>query len=210
MIEATPSPFLRLFIAIAVPPEVKQPLARAQAQLRRATPPGAVRWTQPEQFHLTLKFLGDAPQAQLGDVEKSFSRICAGFSPLPLAAHGIGFFPGPHKPRVIWGGVEDAAGQLAELHRLLDEAMGAFAPRDRPGKFAGHITLGRSKPGHRMKLNELLARADHLSRQPFGAWTAEAAELVQCKLKSTGTGHFTLARCRLGLEIALADSSEFI
>lgn len=191
------SAFLRLFIAIAVPPEVRKEIERAQGRLRRCAPTGVIRWTRPEQFHVTLKFLGDVPAEQLPELEKSVSSICASFPALQLAAHGIGFFPGRHKPRVIWTGAADEAGRLAELHRQIDEAMRPFAPPEKPGKFAGHITLGRFKPGHQVRLDQLLERAEILRERHYGEWLAEEVEIVRCDLTPTGALHTPVSLCRL-------------
>jgi 2'-5' RNA ligase len=129
MTEPNPSGFLRLFIAIAVPPGVRQEIGRAQGQLQqRNSPPGAIRWTKPEQFHITLKFLGDVPVEQAAALEKSTTAVCKTFPALKLSAHGIGFFPNERNPRVIWAGASDAGGQLSELHRQLDEALRWLAP----------------------------------------------------------------------------------
>ena len=95
------SAFLRLFIALAIPQNVQKEIGRAQSQLQRSSPPGAVRWTRPEQFHVTLKFLGDVPAAQVEALKVSVSGVSAGFPPLQLSAHGIGFFPNIQRPRVV-------------------------------------------------------------------------------------------------------------
>ena len=118
-----PAAFLRLFIAVTVPPDVRLEIGRVQGRLKRDSPPGAVRWTPPDQFHVTLKFLGDVPAEQLAALEKSAAMVCAGFPALRLSSGGIGFFPGSRKPRVIWAGVTDEDGQLSQLHRRLDEAL---------------------------------------------------------------------------------------
>jgi 2'-5' RNA ligase len=193
MTDDPPAPFLRLFIALAVPPDVRQEIARAQGQLRRHSPPGAIRWTQPDQFHVTLKFLGDVPAAQVAALKESVSKVCTGFPALPLAAHGIGFFPGAQKPRVIWAGANDDSGQLAELFRQLDEVMRPFAPAEKPQRFTGHITLGRFKPGHHGAISKLLERAAVLRDRHFGDWRAGAVEIIRSELTSTGAVHLPLA-----------------
>jgi 2'-5' RNA ligase len=190
---ANPAAFLRLFIAIAVPPDVRQEIGRAQGQLRRNSPPGAVRWTRPDQFHVTLKFLGDVPAGQVEALKKSVSAVCAGFAAMQLSARGIGFFPNVQKPRVIWAGADDDSGQLAELFRQMDEAVRPFAPAEKPGKFAGHITLGRFKPGQRVSMVKLLERATRLRTLPFGAWQASAVEIVRSELTSDGARHTPIA-----------------
>ena len=172
---------------------MRQEIARAQSQLRRHAPPGAIRWTRPEQFHVTLKFLGDVPAAQVAALKESVSKVCTGFPALPLAAHGIGFFPGAQKPRVIWAGANDDSGQLAELFRQLDEALRPFAPAEKPQRFTGHITLGRFKPGHHCSISKLLERAAVLRDRHFGDWRAGAVEIVRSELTSTGALHMPLA-----------------
>jgi len=66
-----PAPFLRLFLALAVSPAVRQEIGRAHAKLQRHSPPGAIRWTRPDQFHVTLKFLGDVPAEHVAALEES-------------------------------------------------------------------------------------------------------------------------------------------
>ena len=197
MVSGNPSPFLRLFIALAVPPEVREEIGRAQGRLRRDAPPGAIRWTRPDQFHVTVKFLGDIPSAQLAALESSVSRVCAGCPALRLSARGIGFFPNEQRPRVIWVSANDPDGQLAELRRRLDEAMAPFAPVAKPEKFTGHITLGRFKPGRHAAIEKLLERATVLRDRHFGDWTAVTVEIVRSELSSTGARHTPLASCPL-------------
>jgi len=187
------APFLRLFLALAVPPEVRQEIGRAQGRLQRHSPPGAIRWTRPDQFHLTLQFLGDVPAAQVAAVETSLAPICATFPSLRLSALGLGFFPSSHQPRVIWAGARDSLGQLSELHRHIAHALRWLAPAERAEPFTGHITLGRFKPGHHAAIPKLLALATGLRDRHFGDWEAGAVEIVRSTLTSTGAEHTTLA-----------------
>jgi 2'-5' RNA ligase len=172
---------------------VRQEIARAQGQLQRHSAPGAIRWTQPDQFHVTLKFLGDVPAAQVAALKESVSKVCAGFPVLPLAAHGIGFFPDAQKPRVIWAGANDDSGQFTELFRQLDEALRPFAPAEKPQRFTGHITLGRLKPGHHGSISKLLERAAVLRDRHFGDWHAGEVEIIRSELTSAGAMHLPLA-----------------
>jgi 2'-5' RNA ligase len=189
--------FLRLFIALPVPADVRDNIARAQSQLRRAAPLGLIRWTRPEQFHLTLKFLGDIPSTQLDALKLSMGKVCSEFPAIPLAAVGIGFFPHAQKPRVLWVGATDAAGWLEELHRRMHAAVLPFAPADRSERFSGHITLGRFKPGHFGSLENLLERVVRLRTQNFGGWPAETVELVRSELSSEGATHTPIGIYRL-------------
>jgi 2'-5' RNA ligase len=192
-----PPAFLRLFIAIAVPPDVRQEIRRAQGQLRRNAPPGAIRWTRPEQFHVTLKFLGDVPAAQVAALEEAVAKVCLGFKVLKLSAHSLGFFPSAQQPRVIWAGVDDPSGQLAELHRQMDAAVRPFAPAERLERFTGHITLGRFKPGRHSAMPNLLARATVLRHRHFGDWRTGTVEIIRSELTSAVAMHTLLASCPL-------------
>jgi 2'-5' RNA ligase len=193
MFDDHPSPFLRLFLALAVPLDVRKEIGRAQGQLRRLAPPGAIRWTQPEQFHVTLKFLGDVPAEQVAALEQAVSGVCSGSPAQRLSARGIGFFPNAQKPRVIWAGTGDDRGQLAELHRQLDEAVRPFAPAGKPERFAGHITLGRFKSGRHAAVETLLERATVLRDRHFGDWLAGEVAIVRSELTSAGARHTPLA-----------------
>jgi 2'-5' RNA ligase len=189
--------FLRLFVALSVPAVVRGEIARAQGQLKRCSPPGLIRWTKPEQFHLTLKFLGDMPSAQLELLEASVAEVCHSFPPVSLSAEGVGFFPNARKPRVIWAGALDGTGNLAELHRRIHAAVLPLAPADSSDRFSSHITLGRFKPGHHGSMKSLLERAARLAEKHYGGWLAEGVEIIRSDLTPDGAVHTPVCVCRL-------------
>jgi 2'-5' RNA ligase len=161
--------------------------------LKRESPPGTARWTPPDQFHITLKFLGDVPADQVEALKNSLVSICAGSSALQITARGIGFFPNARKPRVIWAGAHDDRGGLTELHRRIDEALRSFAPCERAEKFTGHITLGRFKPGHHAVIPKMVEQAEAFRERHFGDWPATEVELVRSELTSAGAEHVAIA-----------------
>jgi len=188
------APFMRLFIAVAVSPGVRQEIGRAQSRLQRGMPPGAVRWTPPDQFHITLKFLGDVPAEHLAALQQSLAAICAAFHLLRLSAHGLGFFPNASRPRIIWAGASDSQSRMPELHRHIDEALCWLAPPERPEKFAGHITLGRFKPGSHAAIPKLLELIADVRDRHFGEWPAGEVQLVRSELTSIRAEHSVIAR----------------
>lgn len=175
-----------------MPSAVREVIGRAQGRLRRLSPPGAVRWSQPAQFHVTLVFLGDVPAAQVAGLEESLAPVVAASTSLWLRAHGLGFFPNSRQPRVIWAGARDRLGQLSDLHERLTQALRWLAPAAPAEKFTGHITLGRFKPGHHAAIPRLLELAGAMGDMPFGEWRAETVELVRSELTSTGAEHTVL------------------
>jgi len=181
--------FVRLFIAIPVPLAVREEISRAQSQLQRNSPPGIIRWTRSEQFHVTIKFLGDVQSEQVQALAKAVFLVCSKFPKLQLSAHGIGFFPGSQRPRIVWAGVADKSGKLRELHREMEQAVLPFGPAKAEESFTGHITLGRFKPGHRGSTDKLLERVAILNRRDFGNWNASEVEIVRSELTSLGATH---------------------
>src|SRR5580765_2293543 len=106
----------RLFVAISLPDEVKAEVARAQQEMRCALPGGIVRWTKREQFHLTLKFLGNVEVARVNALTTALRSAVGAFAPLQLRAVRIGFFPDTRFPRVLWVGIHDEKDVLPRLH----------------------------------------------------------------------------------------------
>jgi 2'-5' RNA ligase len=147
---------LRLFVAVELPPEVRDALSALQQELRPRGGPG-VRWVRPEGIHLTLKFLGGVPRQQVPLVEEALGRAASGQTAFGLSLGMPGFFPSPRRPRVLWVGIEGEVEQLTALARRVEEEMSAlgFPAEERP--FAPHLTLAR--------LGEKLAPAQ---REDFG------------------------------------------
>src|SRR5947209_8229321 len=143
--EADTSERFRLFVAIQIPEQIKVEMAAAQAELRRQLPERGVTWTKPEQFHLTLKFLGQVEAQRVAALSQQLERACQGFPPLQLRAERVGAFPGLRLPRVFWVGLNDDAGRLAQLHAAVETASRDYTSESSVDKFSAHVTLGRAK-----------------------------------------------------------------
>ena len=113
MADSPKTEFHRLFIAISVPAIVKSEIQKVQNELVGMLPDHAVRWTRPEHFHLTLRFLGNAPTERTGQLAECLRTAVSNFFPLELKAEEVGFFPGRGFPRVLWVSVRDECQQLA-------------------------------------------------------------------------------------------------
>ncbi|HWW01285.1 MAG TPA: RNA 2',3'-cyclic phosphodiesterase [Candidatus Acidoferrum sp.] len=188
----------RLFIAVAIPEEVKAAIETAQNELRRTLPGGVVRWTRREQFHLTLRFLGDVAVAQLAALEGAARQVCARFAPLEMRGEDVGFFPERGLPRVIWVGIKDQAGRLPELQHALQEATLAFSSEAPERRFTGHVTLGRIKDIRRPEAETLTEAGARLAGLRSGWWTAPTIEIMRSELSPTGATHTALAALPLG------------
>lgn len=187
----------RLFIAVMIPQEVKAKMEAAQEELRRVLPERAVRWTRREQFHLTLKFLGNVEAARVEALGEAIHAACQGFGPLHLRAERVGFFPDLRYPRVAWVGVQDQAEQLPRLQQAIEASTQGFTSEETRERFAGHVTLARIKGIRRPEAEALSKAATGMTDRLFGQWTAYQIELMRSELSPQGARHSSLAAITL-------------
>ena len=123
---------LRLFVGIGFPPALK-----LQLSLLRSGVPGA-KWVDPGNFHLTLRFIGEADEVVAADIDDALVRLRARRFTLQLA--GTGVFG--DRPRSLWVGVERSP-ELVALRDKIEQALirAGLPPEQR--KFAPHVTLAR-------------------------------------------------------------------
>lgn len=179
---------IRAFIAVDIPREVKEKFSEAQGKLRRS---GAdVRWVQPHNAHVTLQFLGDTPVEKVEDLKAALGRVAASHHAFEVAIEGLGVFPNPRRPRVVWIGVSKGANELAALQRSVGEEMRrlGFQPEERA--FSAHITLGRVKsPKNTERLASILEMEKGFHA---GHFLATEIRLIRSVLSSEGPTYTAL------------------
>ena len=188
---------LRLFVAIPMPETVRNEITRVRQELQQLVSHDAVRWTKPEQFHLTLRFLGAVPADRVAALQEAVSAVCLGIPALRLRAQGIGFFPNARSPRVIWAGVDDGEGRLVDLQKQIEAAVQPFTQEPGTERFAGHVTLGRVKFLKQPEIEKLAAYAQAVKSRLFGEWTANEVELVRSDLLPAVASHTLISAFRL-------------
>ncbi|HSR41582.1 MAG TPA: RNA 2',3'-cyclic phosphodiesterase, partial [Longimicrobiales bacterium] len=95
---------MRLFVAINLPAAERRRIHRAAGALRDHGLP--IRWVEPDNFHVTLKFLGQIRREAVGEVEQAVAKAARGNAPFEATIGGFGAFPTIRRPRVLWMGVE--------------------------------------------------------------------------------------------------------
>lgn len=188
---------MRLFVAIALPEELRRALGDVQTELKEVLPAKSAAWTKPENFHLTLRFLGQVKPGRVGELEHRLREQLAGFGELDLMCERLGCFPGPRRPRVVWTWVHDAGGRLELLHRRVEEAVGNFAEKPADQNFLGHVTLARPKQLNRMEADRLSNFIERAAGRQFGEWRCREIELIQSELSAGGSRYTTLAKVGL-------------
>jgi 2'-5' RNA ligase len=130
----------RLFVAADVPPEVAQQLKEAIGPLRERI--GLGRWTPPEKWHVTLKFLGSTYPRLVEWVRSSVAEVAAGHPPFATSLDGLGAFPTERRAKVLWAGLSDHEVGFASLAGRLNGALAReFAPEKR--ELTPHLTVAR-------------------------------------------------------------------
>jgi len=137
---------IRSFIAIELPEEVREGLARLRSGLERAEH-RFVKWVDPGGIHLTLKFLGNIPFKRVTEITKAIEEAAQGISPFHLEISGIGAFPNLKQVRVFWVGVSGEVDKLSMLQQNMDSVLGALGFTKEERSFMPHLTLARIRQG---------------------------------------------------------------
>ncbi|RDI40064.1 RNA 2',3'-cyclic phosphodiesterase [Aquicella lusitana] len=148
-------PAIRIFFAIDLPLSAKEKIGSFIGALKKKSKSNAIRWTKPENLHITLQFLAEIKAADLPELVRNVRGRLARLDKSSTIKLGtLHLFPTPYRPRVI---VLDVAPQeqLASLAELIGHGIKAtgYEVEDRP--FRGHLTLGRIKQPQGIQLGFL-------------------------------------------------------
>ena len=173
---------IRSFVAVEIDDTIRARLAEAQQALQAAG--GHVRWSKPENLHLTLKFLGDIAEANVGDACRILQDIAAGHAAFEVEVVGSGAFPNLRRPRVVFAEVSDLTGTLPKLADALDREMTAVGVKREKRPFRSHLTLGRVKSPR--GIEGLAAAITACSKDTFGSQVVGEIVLIRSDLEPTG------------------------
>ena len=128
---------MRLFIAIDLNEEVRGNIKAVQRKLGHE----GLKLVEPENLHLTLKFLGEVPESDLHKIESSISDSVKGLNEFKLSFHGVGYFGSERFMKVIWAGVDSGKEQFISLARSLEERLSFVRKEEREP--SPHLTIAR-------------------------------------------------------------------
>ncbi len=156
----------RLFVAIELPKKVMSTLDQMARTMRQSTFRGdvrrrpsrggraydAVRWTSPENMHVTLKFLGDVHRDDLSYLKEELDIVASDSGKLQLSLGANGCFPGDLTPRVLWTGMNGDLRRLQGLAVRLEGAMVRCGFDEDRRDFMPHVTVGRVRSGTQKRI----------------------------------------------------------
>lgn len=158
---------MRLFVAFDIPEKAREILSGV-ADAKREELAGA-RWVRPENLHLTLKFIGEYREDDLGRLSQEIRAAAERCPSFTAALGGCGAFPSRRKARVIWVGLSEGADEAGHVARKLDARLEKVGIKREPRPFRGHLTLARLKrPGDCTEgLEGIEAMLEELEKIPF-------------------------------------------
>ena len=187
---------MRVFIAIDIDEVVRQDLGDLQAELQGKVDikRGDAKWVNPENIHLTLKFIGEAKDPQVVDICNVAKEVACRHEKFDIECEKVGHFGGK-SARVLWVGAGENCPQLLELQKNLEKRLADIGWPKENRKYAAHLTLCRvrnSRAG--VKLARL---AGEYSDFKLGTIIAEAVTVFQSELTPSGPIYTVLGNYEL-------------
>jgi 2'-5' RNA ligase len=196
---------LRTFIAVDTGKAIRDRCVGLQESLARAE--AGVKWVEAENLHVTLLFLGEVEDRTVPTLCRAVAEVCAGQDRFRLCVEGVGCFPNPRPPRVVWVGVGAGGAELITLHEALEPpllALGCYRREER--QYTPHITLGRVRgDGSTAALAAALAQK---AQWQAGVTEVREVRVLSSELTPKGPIYTTLSRAKLGGGRQAADEEE--
>jgi 2'-5' RNA ligase len=184
---------MRLFIALNLPKKERERVYRAAKPLREGDMP--IRWIGADQYHVTLKFLGDVRRERVPAVEEAIAKIAQATKGFSTKFGGFGAFPTIRRPRVIWLGLA-ANPELRCLKQDLEWTMGDVGFDAETRAFHPHVTLGRADDrggaGAFRGLDDLMAEMKFR-----GSVKVHTVDLMRSQLSKEGAKYTVLSSHKL-------------
>jgi 2'-5' RNA ligase len=176
---------VRAFLAIPLPRQLQESIRVIQTELQASI--AEARWTRPENLHLTLHFFGEIDQETLEKLKVSVLSIKGCQRPFQVEVKGLGAFPNPYRPRVIWLGLKPR-GQLEQLHRAIEPCLSQAGLTTDSRPYSPHLTIGRLR-GDKLDLTELFRSMQQKRIEPL---TVDRYILYESRLHPEGAQHVPL------------------
>jgi RNA 2',3'-cyclic 3'-phosphodiesterase len=177
---------MRLFVAVDVDDRTRARVARLietlRAEVAQSRSVARFSWIPPERLHLTLHFIGYVTDTVSDEIQASL-RTPIDLAPFDLRFTGVGTFPSPGRPRVVWLGIDRGAEGLAALHAEVARRLEHVSFRRESRAFSPHLTLARIKDGGTR------ADTEHITRvlpEPTGGCTIDHVTLYESRLSPRG------------------------
>lgn len=181
---------MRLFVSVDLPEDLADAVENVQSGFADAS---GLDFTDPEQAHVTLKFLGEVDDSRVDEVSNAIEDAieASGVDPFSVTYGGLGVFPSLDYISVLWLGVEDGGAELTRLHEAIEDRTVelGFDPEDH--EFTPHVTLARMKhAGGKEIVQDGVREQD----PTVGTTRVEEVRLTKSELTQAGPEYSTVER----------------
>lgn len=184
---------IRAFVAVELPQDVKAAIAAVTRQLSAGPHARTVKWVDPAQMHITVKFLGDTDRARLPAVQQALETVAPRHAPFALKLAGLGTFPGGTRVRVVWIGLVEGAEPLVALTNDVESALNALGFKPERHDPSPHVTLGRVRDWASATERQAIANALRAVTVPeFPAARIDHLTMMQSHLSPQGARYSPL------------------
>jgi len=187
---------VRVFIAIDIDDKIRKAIADLQKQIASKVDvkKGDLKWVEPNNIHLTLKFLGEISDEQLEEVKEIVNTVAQAHQKFNLEIESVGSFGG-RSAKVVWVGAGKGTDALLALQKDLDDLLAQAGYPKEEREFSAHLTLCRvNHPIAGLKMGEAIAQFSHLK---LGSIAAESLCVYQSQLTPAGPNYTLLGEFKL-------------
>ena len=187
---------MRCFIAIDINDKIRRALSDLQQQLAGGVDikKSDVKWVNPENIHLTLKFLGEIKDEKAVEVCNIVENVVGRHRSFELDIESVGYF-GSKAARVLWVGTGEGSDELKRLQEDLEKQFVSAGWPEETREFTGHLTLCRiRKSAAGVKLAQM---SEDYKDLKLGTISADSVSVYQSQLKPTGPVYTVLGNYKL-------------
>jgi len=148
-----------------------------------------VKLVEPENIHITVKFLGDTDENHIDAIEKSMKESVLVIKPFPITLKGTGVFPNQNYMKVLWIGITDE-GNIETIARAIDEKLEPLGFKKENRGFSPHLTVGRVKTARNK--DQLLKVIENYKAVEFTIQKVQSITLKKSDLTPKGPIYTTL------------------
>ena len=182
---------VRTFIAVEISEEQRNKIKEMQDSLKEVD--AQVKYVEPKNLHLTLRFLGELVEGDLEKVKAGCEEAVQGISPFNMSLEGIGVFPNLDYIKIIWVGVENGRNELIDSAGRINELVDVGKKDSR--KFSPHITFARVKGVQNKDL--LVRKIEEYTNTDFGEVRVDGLKIKKSELEREGPVYSDLYKIKL-------------
>lgn len=153
-----------------------------------------VKLVEPENIHITLKFLGDTDETYIDAIEQAMKESVRGIKPFSIQLRGTGVFPDEKYMKVLWVGISDN-GRIEPIAHSIDSSLATLGFKKEARGFSPHLTVGRVRTARNKE--KLLPILQHYVDEEFTTQEVQSIVLKKSELTPKGPIYTTIREVRL-------------